>query len=170
VLSGGKLRWVALQALSPLDVDQVGVDSVDVRLGQRFWIPKPSEDVLDLSDKSSTLEDVYNEYYGREIVLPPGGFVLGYMFEYVTMPAGVTAMFSLRSFNAQRGAQQAVSVWIRQGWKGDLVLEISNDLPRPVKLRQGMLIGQLHFFETDDGISRLASGTNPAQSDFFRQC
>lgn len=146
MITGGKLRRVALAALSPIEMDQVGQNSVDVRLASKFLVPEPSETVLDLSDTETPLEAIYKEVFVKELVLPPGGFVCGYMFESVHMPEGVTAMFSLRSVMARRGLQQAVSVWIREGWHGELVLELSNDLPRPILLKGGMMIGQLHFF------------------------
>lgn len=151
MISGDKLIQVACQTLRPLDTERISLTSVDVTLGDKFWVPRTSQllPVIDLSN-IPTEDELYDWVIpdeGEGFHLHPGQFIKAMTAEKFTMPSDHAAMFSLRSAIAQAGLEQSTSVWIRPDWTGNLVLELTNLTNKPLILRPGLLIGQIHFFD-----------------------
>lgn len=62
--------------------------------------------------------------------------------ETLHLPCDVGAWFALKSTHARLGVQQSVT-WIDPGFRGTLVVELSNIGPAPVEIPAGSPIGQL---------------------------
>lgn len=151
MISGEKLIKVACKTFRPFDTEQISNTSVDVTLGNTFWIPTDPHlcPLIDLSDLPAE-EQMYKRMEAEPGVgfhLPPGQFIKALTAEKFTMPEDCAGMFSLRSAIAQAGLEQSTSVWIRPEWEGHLVLELSNLTNKVLILRPGLLIGQVHFFD-----------------------
>ena len=97
------------------------------------------------------------------ILLPPGGFALVSSFERFNMPADVMAVVHDKSTWARTGLLVQNTV-IEPGWKGYLMLELTNHL-RPswwrslfnrrsnynyIRLQHGMPIAQIVFHRLDE--------------------
>jgi dCTP deaminase len=149
MLSGNKLKEVAQLTFKPYQSRLVGATSVDVTLGVDIFRPKSDCTPIDLTnipDHSSLFTKISLSDH-TVYALPPRSFIKAVTAEYIKMPEAFTGMFSLRSAVAQIGLEQSTSVWIRPGWEGHLVLELSNLTARPLLLSPGLIIGQIHFFE-----------------------
>jgi len=153
MIGGAKLKELSRHVIRGLDYDLIGNSSVDVRLGDNFQgFESDSQEPMDLFGPSDQkLARLYRILPEEDdtITLRPGQFILAETQEFFTLPKNVSAMFSLRSRLARAGLQQAVSVWARPEWSGHLVLELSNDAPYPLRLKVGMPIGQMHFFNVN---------------------
>lgn len=149
MLTDNALTHCVMSNVTGYDRSNIGKSSLDVRLDNKFWhIAPPSKDnVIDL--KSFTRADLACSLVelGEDAkLLYPGEYVRARIMEHVEMPDNLAAMFSLRSICAQVGLEQSTSVWLHPGWKGKLILELSNVGTCTLRLTPGMTIGQLHFF------------------------
>lgn len=132
---------------------QIGANSVDVRLGHNFEIffsnINGPLDVCDASANESTdLDSRYFEVDHLEgIVLSPGQFMLAHTLEYIRLPHNLAAQIDGRSSFARLGIQVHMTAgFVDAGFQGSLTLEIANIGAQAVKLYPGMRIGQLRFF------------------------
>lgn len=132
---------------------QIGANSVDVRLGHNFEIffsnINGPLDVCDASaNESNELDSRYFEVDHLEgIVLSPGQFMLAHTLEYIRLPHNLAAQIDGRSSFARLGIQVHMTAgFVDAGFQGSLTLEIANIGAQAVKLYPGMRIGQLRFF------------------------
>ena len=104
--------------------------SIDLTLGHSLKI----ETTLGFVDQDLT--DGYR--------LSPGEFVLACTHETVEIPYDMCAMLLLRSSAARAGYEHSFSGWIDPGFRGQLTLELKNNLRyRALMLEPGMRICQL---------------------------
>ena len=78
--------------IEPLDPQQIGPASVDLRLGTSFLIPKPTNGLYSMSDPVA-----YDETSGQEFFVPAHGFVLATTNEFIALPNDLTAFVEGRS-------------------------------------------------------------------------
>jgi deoxycytidine triphosphate deaminase len=84
------------------------------------------------------------------LIIAPGQFVLAETLERISMPKNVKGVFTLRSWVAKSGLDQAVSITLKPGWSGHLVMELRNNLQHSsLCLRPKASIGQIEFFQLD---------------------
>ena len=127
--------------------DLLTFDSLDVRLDTTFKYEGSNKTIF-MNDKPDLLKHFTSNFDPHHIVLQSKEFILGSTMEYFNMPSNLAAMFTLRSFVAQRGLEQSTSVWLKPNWCGHLVLELVNQLANTaIILKPEMAIGQIHFFE-----------------------
>ena len=152
MIAGMRLVALASSVFTPFDPKFVGTNSVDVTLDSKFWIQKFNATSSQHIDLSSLPEEgeIYTVTDTSMFYLRPKQFIKAQTAEKFTMPEGVTGMFSLRSAMAQAGLEQSTSVWVRPSWEGHLILELSNLTERTLILREGLRIGQVHFFATQE--------------------
>lgn len=114
----------------------------DVRLGRSFkaYIGGSLLDPVHVTEKDFVTFE--NEVY----VIPPKGFVLAHTMEYLRLPRDVTGMVKDKSTYARCGITLQNTV-LEAGWEGQVTLEITNHLDRPVVLRSGHGIAQVVFFQ-----------------------
>ncbi|KQX61990.1 dCTP deaminase [Angustibacter sp. Root456] len=134
--------------LDPYDPAMLQPSSVDIRLDRffrlfdnhKYAVIDPAEDQPDLTRLVEVDPD-------EPFVLHPGEFVLGSVYETVTLPDDVAARVEGKSSLGRLGLlTHATAGFIDPGFSGHVTLELSNVATLPIKLWPGMKIGQLCFF------------------------
>lgn len=121
-----------MELIYPFHYDQLQPCSYDVRL---------SDDLKTVRGKQISLK--HNDY-----VLNPNEFILGSTFEKVKLPSTVSAFFDGKSGLGRKGIGTHITAgFIDAGFEGNVTLEIKNNSDKQFRLSEGMLIGQLIFFE-----------------------
>ena len=133
--------------------DQVGPSAVDLRLSNNFTTLRSlvagTKTMVDLSEADA--EEVAR-FYGDTVEvdedetfhLEPGGLVLAYTLEYVTMPSYLAARVEGRSSLARLGVSiHQTAPTVHATFEGQLRLEMSNNGPFSCTLRPGQKICQL---------------------------
>jgi len=135
--------------------EQLGPSSLDVRLSTDFQrLENMNSSHIELLEKPSAMEKAYKE--GKRIVLPatgsfylhPGEFVLASTLEWFRLPDDLAGRIEGRSSWGRHGLLvHATAGFVDPGFAGVLTLELSNAGRLPLKLRPGLLIGQVCFFQ-----------------------
>lgn len=115
----------------------------DVRLGNKFKIFTNIKNAL--IDPLAPSEDMYVEHEGDYCIIPPNSYVLGHTMEYFDIPRDVVVIAVGKSTYARLAAIVNVTP-IEPGFKGEVVIEIANNSPLPLKVYAGMGIAQFMFF------------------------
>jgi dCTP deaminase len=154
-----------------------GQCAIDVRLGQKFVIPRRTKlDVLDhiSEDHPVNVRRYKDEHYvllGDYFVLHPRQFVLGETLEWVNLPRGYAAYVIGRSSWGRDGLIIATATGVHSGFSGVLTLEITNLGEIPVRLYPGLTIAQLFIHTVQPGFSdspcpsSFAGATGPTSGD-----
>ena len=162
VLNGAEIRAAIetgqLVFDPPIEDGQIGVSSVDLRLGHSFTsFQKPPLDsmlhVVDLAKIAGTddVEDIAKAYGvtkvldpGEPFTLNPERFVLGYTKEHIKLPADMAARVEGRSSFARLGLTvHQTAPTVNAGWGGYLRLEIRNNGLLPCLLYGDLMFCQL---------------------------
>ena len=131
-------------------------DSVDLRLGCHFLLPKSQQPVYSPDEDSSTsLHDPVHVPWGEYLVVPAHQTVLGVTLEFIKMPYDVSGQILTKSSVARTFIVIETAPWIHPLYRGCLTLEIANVSNTPVLLYPGRLIGQLVLLAVD-GASKTA--------------
>ena len=140
--------------LDPWDPEMIQPSSIDVRLDRYFRLfdnhkypyIDPSEDQPDLTRLVEVEPD-------EAFVLHPGEFVLGSIYETVTLPDDVAARVEGKSSLGRLGLlTHATAGFVDPGFSGHVTLELSNVATLPIKLWPGMKVGQLCFFRLSSSV------------------
>ncbi|MFW5472858.1 dCTP deaminase [Knoellia sp. CPCC 206450] len=140
--------------LDPWDPEMIQPSSIDVRLDRYFRLfdnhkypyIDPSEDQPDLTRLVEVDPD-------EAFVLHPGEFVLGSIYETVTLPDDVAARVEGKSSLGRLGLlTHATAGFVDPGFSGHVTLELSNVATLPIKLWPGMKVGQLCFFRLSSSV------------------
>lgn len=134
--------------LDPWDPDMIQPSSVDVRLDKYFRLfDNHKYPYIDPSEEQPDLTRLVEVGKGEPFVLHPGEFVLGSIYEVVTLPDDVAARVEGKSSLGRLGLlTHATAGFVDPGFTGHVTLELSNVATLPIKLWPGMKIGQLCFF------------------------
>ena len=108
-----------------------------------------SEEIIDPKNFKETgmIEKKLDKKTGS-IILGRHTTALGHSVERIKMPPNVWALVVAKSTYARCGVTLNATK-INPGWEGELVLEISNMTPRPVKIYTGEGIASIVFFRVD---------------------
>lgn len=116
----------------------------DVRLGRKFKIFtnvfSAVIDPLNMPDHS------YVDHEGDYVVIPPNSYVLGHTIEYFNLPRDVGAICVGKSTYARAGCAINVTP-IEPGFSGEVVIEIANQTPLPMKVYAEQGIAQFVFLK-----------------------
>jgi len=154
-----------------LEETQWGEASVDLHLGRQFtWYRKGIEGVtLSVAQGLGTLGslNLFETEDRDSYDLLPGELVLALTHESVKVPNKLIARVEGRSTYARVGlSMHHTAPWIQPGWEGQIVLEISNHGPLPIKLTP--LLDrpcQLSFLELKSAVPpSIAYGSRPTDS------
>lgn len=115
----------------------------DVRLGRKFKVFTNVYGAV--IDPLNMPEESYVDMEGDYVIIPPNSYVLGHTIEYFNMPNDVVAICVGKSTYARAGCGINVTP-IEPGFKGQVVIEISNLTPLPLKVYADMGIAQFMFF------------------------
>lgn len=137
--------------LDPYDPDLVQPASVDVRLGNEFRVMRNSRLThIDPFEPQERLMDTVSVPDGDPFVLHPGEFALGHTAEIIGCPDDIVGIVNGKSSLGRLGIQvHATAGFIDPGFKGTVVLELSNVANLPILLRPGMKIAQMVFQKLD---------------------
>lgn len=121
-----------MELIYPFHHDHLQPCSYDVRL---------SGDLKTVRGKQISLK--HDDY-----VLKPNEFILGSTIEKVKLPSTVSAFLDGKSGLGRKGIGTHITAgFIDAGFEGNVTLEIKNNSDKQFRLSEGMLIGQLIFFE-----------------------
>lgn len=119
----------------------------DVRLGDKFKIfTNVNSAVIDPLNMSDAC---YVDHKGPFCIIPPNSYILGHTIEVFDLPRNVVALCVGKSTYARAGAIVNVTP-IEPGFMGQVVIEISNSTPLPLKVYANQGIAQFLFFESDE--------------------
>lgn len=150
LLAGNALKHAVEASVFGFDSKLLNRDSLDIRLSKVFYTERPKVSEIDLRSKAG-IQDAFDVCTASQIKLKPKEFIRAVTIESFHLPAHLSAQFTLRSAVAQQGLEQTTSIWLKPNWKGKLVLELFNFLTHhSLLLNDGLVIGQLHFFEVYD--------------------
>lgn len=129
----------------------LGPMSVDLRLGHQFLSYKRTEQpFIDVKDPSTfeNLTSLINKQNHEPFMIHPGEFVLATTLESVEIPDNLAGRLEGRSSLGRLGIViHSTAGKFDPGWKGNLVLEISNIGLVPVRIYPEMRVCQLLFEE-----------------------
>ncbi len=120
-------------------------DSVDLRLGCYFLLPKTLDQPFFSPDKSSatSLHVKVHVPFGRFLVVPAHQTILGATLEFIKLPNDVCGEGLTKSSVARTFIVVETAPWIHPQYRGCLTLEIANVSNTPVLLYPGRWICQL---------------------------
>jgi dCTP deaminase len=118
----------------------------DVRLADEFKIFTNINNAL--IDPLNMSNQCYVDHKGSYCIIPPNSYILGRTIETFDMPKDVTAICLGKSTYARCAAIINVTP-IEAGFKGQVVIEISNASNLPLKVYAGMGIAQFLFLKGD---------------------
>jgi len=132
-------------------VEQLGSNSIDLRLGNIFRVFDHSKFAyIDPTDKQ-TSQDVTREVIvkkGERFIIQPGDFVLGTTMEHIEVPDDLVGSLEGRSSIGRLGVIiHSTAASIECGFRGHITLELANMGKMPVALYPGMRICSLAFSE-----------------------
>lgn len=136
--------------ITPFDESLIGVDSLDIRLGNSVLIAKKINKVIDPKNPENFWEE--KEIPDSGYILQPNSFVLGSTLEGIGIGKSISAQIEGRSSIGRLGIMVHITAGlIHTGWgtkePSSITLEIYSINPNPVKLYKGMKIAQLAFFK-----------------------
>jgi dCTP deaminase len=133
--------------IDPYLPDAVQPSSVDLHLGNRFRVFRNNRTaVIDPREEQPELTELVEIVGDEPFILHPGEFVLGATFERVALPDDLVARLEGKSSLGRLGLLiHSTAGYVDPGWEGTLTLELSNVANLPIKLYDGMKIGQISF-------------------------
>jgi dCTP deaminase len=140
-LSAGRI------VIDPFVPDAVQPSSVDLHLGNRFRVFRNNRTaVIDPRLDQPELTELVEIGGDEPFILHPGEFVLGATLERVALPDDLVARLEGKSSLGRLGLLiHSTAGYVDPGWEGTLTLELSNVANLPIKLYDGMKIGQISF-------------------------
>ena len=121
-----------MELIYPFHYNQLQPCSYDLRLAC---------DLKTIHGKTIDLND-------GDYTLKPNEFILGSTFERISIPNTISAFVDGKSSLGRLGiAVHITAGFIDAGFEGNVTLEIKNNSDKQFRLSEGMLIGQLIFFE-----------------------
>lgn len=120
-------------------------DSMDLRLGTHFLLPKILQHPFYSPDRStiSSLHSSVNVPLGSYLIVPAHQTVLGATLEFIKLPKDASGEILTKSSVARTFIVVETAPWIHPEYRGCLTLEIANVSNTPVLLYPGRAIGQL---------------------------
>lgn len=118
----------------------------DVRLANKFKIFTNVKNSL--IDPLNPDDNCYHDHEGEFCIIPPNSYILGHTVETFDIPQDVMVVCVGKSTYARLGAIVNVTP-IEPGFKGTVVIEISNATNLPLKVYANQGISQFLFFKGD---------------------
>lgn len=136
--------------------EQISVCSVNIRVGDIFWVMKKQRRVIDLSF-SATFEVSPTRLWNKQHVLPngyidlkPGEIILARTHERIEMPKHLVGKINTRSSYARMGLSTACNCdLINPGYKGHVPLELVNSTNNIIRIRPFLPLCQVFLMRVD---------------------
>jgi dCTP deaminase len=138
-----------LQITPPPEDRQIQPNSLDLRLGSTFLVPRRRLYELDGRREEQAIRETVTVPDGGRFLLAPGAHVNAATLEYVEMPPTLCGKVEGKSTFARLGLQIEAAGWVGSGFHGHLTLELHNFGESMLVLRPGISICQLVLFRTD---------------------
>jgi|HubBroStandDraft_1064217.scaffolds.fasta_scaffold12856_3 dCTP deaminase len=138
-------RLVITPLLYKDEDDVFDADSVDLRLGCHFLLPKALDQPFFSPDKTS-INSLYVRAHiplGHFLVVPAHQTILGATLEFIKLPNNVSGQVLTKSSVARTFIVVETAPWIHPEYRGCLTLEIANVSNTPVLLYPGRRTCQL---------------------------
>jgi dCTP deaminase len=121
------------------------LESVDLRLGSQFLLPRVSQHPFFCPDERSagTIQQRVYVPLGKYLVIPAHQTVLGSTLEFIKLPYDVSGQILTKSSVARTFIVVETAPWVHPLYRGCLTLEIANVSNTPLLLYPGRLIAQL---------------------------
>lgn len=119
----------------------------DVRLARKFKIFTNIRSVM--IDPLNMSDECYVNHEGDYVIIPPHSYILGHTPEVFDVPRDVMVVCVGKSTYARAGCAVNVTP-IEPGFKGQVVIEIANQTPLPMKVYADMGIAQFLFFKMSE--------------------
>lgn len=150
--------------------DIFDADSVDLRLGCHFLLPKTLDQPFFSPDRSSatSLHVRVHVPLGQFLVVPAHQTILGATLEFIKLPSDVSGQVLTKSSVARTFIVVETAPWIHPQYRGCLTLEIANVSNTPVLLYPGRLICQLVLMQIAPVNSDAKTQSPSAQADATR--
>ncbi len=139
----------------PFDYRFLNPASVDMTLHPTLRIPKCNLDGASEDHEEIDMREVrpghteLAEMHSGGYRLMPGRFLLACTNESVRLPDNIVARVEGKSSIGRVGlAVHITAGFIDPGFEGQITLEVANLSPWPIRLHEGMRIGQIAFQET----------------------
>jgi dCTP deaminase len=116
----------------------------DVTLGRKYKVFTNLFNAL--IDPLNMPDNAYVDHEGDFVIIPPNSYVLGHTAEEFNIPRDVGTICLGKSTYARVGCSINVTP-IEPGFKGNVVIEIANQTPLPMKVYSGMGIAQFIFLK-----------------------
>ena len=147
--------------------DIFDADSVDLRLGCHFLLPKTLDQPFFSPDRSSatSLHDRVHVPLGQFLVVPAHQTILGATLEFIKLPFDVSGQVLTKSSVARTFIVVETAPWIHPQYRGCLTLEIANVSNTPVLLYPGRLICQLVLMHIAPDSEKLIGSSKPRSDD-----
>jgi dCTP deaminase len=132
--------------ITPLPMkEDFDVDSVDLRLGSFFFVPRGHRSPFFCPGETDP-ESLYHEQFvpiGDYLVIPAHNTVLGSTVEFIKLPYDMSGLILTKSSWARTFITIETAPWIHPLYRGCLTLEIANVSNTPIVLYPGVKIAQL---------------------------
>ena len=141
-----RVRHSRSLVITPIfDSDVFDADSVDLRLGTHFLLPRTTQQTY-LCPYSKSSNAFHTSVYvplGKYLVVPAHQTVLGSTLEFIKLPYNLCGQILTKSSVARTFIVIETAPWIHPEYRGCLTLEIANVSNTPVLLYPGRAIAQL---------------------------
>jgi dCTP deaminase len=140
----------------PLNSEYIGPDSIDICLGPKLLIAKKTGKIVDIKN-GAEMEFDEHDLSKAPYDITPGEFILASTFEKFGVSNCIVGTLEGRSSMARIGIviHQTAGL-IHAGWGFQnpcrLTLEISSVNPNPVRIYDGMKIGQVSFMRLKENV------------------
>lgn len=130
-------------------------DSVDLRLGSHFLLPRvPPEAAWGSAQVRSHSHTRIHVPLGSYLVVPSHETVLGVTLEFVKLPSDLSGQILTKSSVARSFMVIETAPWIHPLYRGCLTLEIANVSNTPLTIFPGLPIAQLVLLRNENPAKR----------------
>jgi dCTP deaminase len=170
-----RLRTKDLVVSPILSSEQIGIASIDLRMGNVFLVVRArgSSHVDPAIWKATTVggsaheaeikrqqkHERYEIPFESRLLLHPGSLALVPTLEWLKLPSDLMGTVTARSTWAREGLSIATATLIEPGYQGIVTLELANLGQIPLALYPGLRIAQMAFSTVDGG----SQGPRPSQ-------
>lgn len=147
VLSDTSLREClskGILVVGGVDEVQIQPASIDIRLGDSFYIYDRVDHPINLRDNPPGVE-----IKASTVAIPPHTFCLATTKEYIKLPPTISAFIDGRSSVGRSGIFVENAGWIDPGFEGEITLELFNATENTIVIEAGTRIAQIVFMWTD---------------------
>lgn len=147
-----------LISVRPFDKDYLNPASIDLTLHPLIMSVRDIAvtDPVDLKQSPFSYEMEKKALHAEDpYEIQPHEFILGAVYEYVTLSSQIAGRVEGKSSLARLGLMVHVTGgFIDPGFQGQVTLEIFNVSPRPIRLYPGMRVAQMAFHRVEGEVYR----------------